>query len=76
MVQNEVLLYTQLPEGKDVPGTHLKKETKEFDVDAVSLDGGFVLAAKAISLDPYLRGRMRKPGEFSSHTATTNRAVL
>ncbi|GAA5943890.1 MDR family NADP-dependent oxidoreductase [Sporobolomyces koalae] len=61
MVQNNTLLYAQLPESDVVPGTHLKKETKEFDVDSVSLDGGFVLKAHAISLDPYLRGRMRKP---------------
>ncbi|GAA5872658.1 hypothetical protein JCM16303_004594 [Sporobolomyces ruberrimus] len=61
MVQNEVLIYAQLPDGKVVPGTTLKKETSEFDVDSVELNGGFVLKAKAISLDPYLKGRMRKP---------------
>ncbi|GAA5896798.1 MDR family NADP-dependent oxidoreductase [Sporobolomyces salmoneus] len=61
MVQNEVLVYTATPEGKVVPKTHLKKETSEFDVDSVSLNGGFVLKTKALSLDPYLKGRMRKP---------------
>ncbi|GAA5943894.1 MDR family NADP-dependent oxidoreductase [Sporobolomyces koalae] len=65
MVQNNTLLYTQMPKSDVVPGTHLKKETKEFDVDSVSLDGGFVLKAHAISLDPYLRGRMREAEEKS-----------
>lgn len=61
MVQNEVLIYAELPHGEVVPGKHLKKETSEFDVDSVELNGGFVLKVHAISLDPYLKGRMRAP---------------
>lgn len=60
MVSNNTLLYAQLPEGEVVPGTHLKKTTPELDIDSVSLDGGFLLKSRALSLDPYLRGRMRK----------------
>lgn len=60
MVSNNTLLYAQLPEGEVVPGTHLKKTTPELDIDSVSLEGGFLLKSRALSLDPYLRGRMRK----------------
>jgi len=69
MVQNNTLLYAQLPEGEVVPGTHLKKTTPELDIDSVSLDGGFLLKSRALSLDPYLRGRMRKEEKKSYNQA-------
>lgn len=60
MVKNEVLIYAEIPEGEVVPGQHLKKETQEIDIDSVKLNGGFLVDVKALSLDPYLKGRMRK----------------
>ncbi|GAA5842465.1 hypothetical protein JCM9279_005392 [Rhodotorula babjevae] len=59
MVVNASLVFNEVPHGAPVPGQHLKRVEEELDLDNVPLDGGVLISLKGISLDPYLRGRMR-----------------
>ncbi|KAM0793142.1 hypothetical protein ACM66B_000618 [Microbotryomycetes sp. NB124-2] len=61
MVQNNSLHFAQVPDGEPKPGVDLKLVTSEFDVEGAKLDGGLLIKTLAISLDPYMRGRMRDP---------------
>lgn len=39
--------------------------SEQFDVDAVQLNGGVAVKILVLSIDPYLRGRMREPEKGS-----------
>jgi hypothetical protein len=48
--------------GYPEPGKTTITDTSEnIDLDNVPLNGGFLLKILALSIDPYLRGRMRDP---------------
>ncbi|GAA6006453.1 hypothetical protein JCM10207_004939 [Rhodosporidiobolus poonsookiae] len=65
MVPNPTVIFNSIPKGYPKPGETLKKVDKEIDLDA-SLDAGSVLVKLVcLSLDPYLRGRMREEGTES-----------
>ena len=54
--------YSGLPEqGK----TTVYDESQTIDLDAVPLDGGCLVKALVLSVDPYMRIRMRDPSEKS-----------
>lgn len=61
MAINQELRYIAVPSGAPVPGEHLKRVEEELDVDSVELHGGVLVKNLALSLDPYMRGRMRDP---------------
>ncbi|KAL8286337.1 hypothetical protein RQP46_004825 [Phenoliferia psychrophenolica] len=61
MVANKQVIYNEAPVGVPVPGKTLKLSTQELDVENCKLDGGVVAKTLALSLDPYMRGRMRDP---------------
>ncbi|BGP04945.1 NADP-dependent oxidoreductase RED1 [Rhodotorula toruloides] len=61
MVQNASLVYARPPTGAPVPGETLIRRVDEIDIDNVPLEGGILVQNKALSLDPYMRGRMRDP---------------
>lgn len=61
IVRNGSVIYAAHPEGHIEPDVHLKYIEGDIDLDNVSLDGGVLLKAIAISSDPYLRYRMRNP---------------
>ncbi|GAA6052647.1 hypothetical protein JCM3770_003910 [Rhodotorula araucariae] len=65
MVQIEQVVFNSIPKGKPVPGETLKKVTSELDLDAPLQDGEILLKTLTLSLDPYLRGRMRAEGTDS-----------
>jgi NADPH-dependent curcumin reductase CurA len=67
MVQNNVVIYKQTPVNFPEPGVHLANETREFDLDQAPPHGGVVIRSLYISLDPYMRGRMRDP-KFQSYS--------
>jgi hypothetical protein len=47
-------------------GVHFKyDESQTIDLDAAPIDGGFLVKTLALSLDPYMRGRMRDADEKS-----------
>ncbi|KWU46733.1 alcohol dehydrogenase [Rhodotorula sp. JG-1b] len=66
MVANEVLVYKEVPKGKPIPGQTTKKEQQEIDLDAPLEKGSILVRTIALSLDPYMRGRMR-PAEIKSY---------
>lgn len=62
MVDNKTVIFKKVPEGLPVPGEHIVVETRAFDLDAVP-SGGLVVEVLSLSLDPYLRYRMRRPDD-------------
>ncbi|GAA5890292.1 hypothetical protein JCM8208_002769 [Rhodotorula glutinis] len=65
MVVNASLVFLEVPHGAPVPGKTLKRVEEELDVATVDLQGGVLLKNKALSLDPYQKGRMRAPSKAS-----------
>merc|ERR1711939_509321 len=62
MVSNAALVYKKPPTGAPVPGETLQRVVDDnFDPDTVPLNGGILVKTKALSLDPYMRGRLRAP---------------
>jgi NADPH-dependent curcumin reductase CurA len=48
--------------GFPVPGkTTVTDASGTIDVDTVALDGGFLVKTLVLSIDPYMRHRMREP---------------
>lgn len=54
-VADDIQLEYPIP-GKDI----IYDESETIDLEHVPLDGGFLIKTLALSLDPYMRGRMRK----------------
>ncbi|GAA6036882.1 hypothetical protein JCM8097_006331 [Rhodosporidiobolus ruineniae] len=62
MPSNASLVYAEPPVDVPQPGKHLKRVVDEqFDPETVPLNGGILIQSKALSIDPYMRGRMRDP---------------
>lgn len=50
--------------GYPEPGkTTVYDDSGTIDIDTIELNGGFLVKVVALSIDPYLRGRMRNPEE-------------
>ncbi|KAI0749872.1 NAD(P)-binding protein [Daedaleopsis nitida] len=61
-VKNGRLLFNEIPDGYPEPGkTTVYDESQTIDIDGTPLDGGFLLKTLVLSIDPYMRGRMRDP---------------
>jgi len=59
-IQNAALLYVEVPTGYPEVGKHIKYVTdRTIDLDTVDLQGGVVTKNLVVSIDPYMRGRMR-----------------
>ncbi|KAJ7470112.1 hypothetical protein B0H11DRAFT_2041456 [Mycena galericulata] len=59
-VQNSRVLFNSIPEGYPVPGeTTVYDTTQTIDLETVPLNGGFLVKTLVLSIDPYMRGRMR-----------------
>lgn len=66
MTRNLSLVFSAIPEGKPVPGKHIKVEDRPLDLDNTQApDGGLLVKTHYVSLDPYQRGRMRNVNEKS-----------
>lgn len=59
VVDNKTVIFKKIPTGLPVPGEHLTVENRPIDLDAVPV-GGMIVEVLSISLDPYLRFRMRE----------------
>ncbi|EGN98193.1 hypothetical protein SERLA73DRAFT_138524, partial [Serpula lacrymans var. lacrymans S7.3] len=58
--KNARLLFNEVPDGYPIPGqTTVYDVSEKIDLDNVPLNGGFLLKTLVLSIDPYLRGRMR-----------------
>ncbi|KAG6914332.1 hypothetical protein DXG01_000970 [Tephrocybe rancida] len=61
-IRNARVLFSAVPQGFPEPGkTTVYDITQTFDIDAAPLDGGFLVKILVLSIDPYMRGRMRDP---------------
>ncbi|VDB92596.1 unnamed protein product [Peniophora sp. CBMAI 1063] len=59
-VPNSRLVFRELPSGLPDPSSVFELDaTPTIDVNAVELDGGFLVRILSLSLDPYMRNRMR-----------------
>ncbi|RDX54995.1 NAD(P)-binding protein [Lentinus brumalis] len=65
-VLNGRLLFNEVPEGFPVPGkTTIYDASQTIDLDNADLQGGFLVKVLVLSIDPYMRGRMRHPEKKS-----------
>lgn len=66
-VPNPRLVFNRIPNGLPIPGTIVYDEIPRISPDTVDLCGGILLKTLALSLDPYMRNRMRPrdvPGDM------------
>lgn len=65
-VQNAKVVFAEVPKDFPIPGQHIVYDDKDtVDLDSVPLDGGVLVKVLYLSVDPYLRGRMRPPNTES-----------
>ena len=63
-VRNGRVLFNSIPApgSYPVPGkTVVYDDSQTIDLDNVPLNGGFLVKTLTLSIDPYMRGRMREP---------------
>lgn len=61
-VKNGRLIFKEIPTGYPEPGkTTIYDESETIDLDSVPLKGGVLVKTLVVSIDPYLRGKMRDP---------------
>jgi len=71
-VTNGRVLFNEVPTGFPEPGkTTVYDTTQKLDLESVPLNGGFIIKTLALSIDPYLRGKMRDPSKKSYAPAFT-----
>ena len=65
-VQNAAVIFAEIPTGYPEPGRHLKYvQDRTIDLENVDLQGGILTKNLVISIDPYMRGRMRSADKKS-----------
>ncbi|KDR83259.1 hypothetical protein GALMADRAFT_239127 [Galerina marginata CBS 339.88] len=68
-VINGRVIFNEIPQGYPEPGKTVVYDASEtIDIDAAPLNGGFILKILDLSIDPYMRGRMRDPSKKSYST--------
>ncbi|CAF1092897.1 unnamed protein product [Adineta steineri] len=59
-IRNSAVIFAEVPTGYPEVGKHLKYvDDRTIDLDTVEAKGGIVTKNLVISIDPYMRGRMR-----------------
>jgi NADPH-dependent curcumin reductase CurA len=59
-VRNAAVIFAEVPSGYPEAGKHIKYvENRTIDLDTVDTQGGVVTKNLVVSIDPYMRGRMR-----------------
>lgn len=61
MVTNTKIIFAKIPEAFPVAGEHMVVEKSEIDLDADIPQGAVLVRTLCLSVDPYMRGRMRDP---------------
>ncbi|OSD00543.1 NAD-P-binding protein [Trametes coccinea BRFM310] len=65
-VKNGRYLFNEVPTGFPEPGkTTVYDDSETIDPDTVPLNGGFLVKVLVLSVDPYLRGKMRDASQKS-----------
>jgi NADPH-dependent curcumin reductase CurA len=67
MVPNKSLIFSAVPTHAPIPGEHITLEDRPFDPSQAPPPRGLTAKTLWISLDPYMRGRMR-PATSSSYS--------
>ncbi|KAJ6477285.1 alcohol dehydrogenase [Mycena vulgaris] len=68
-ITNGRVLFAAIPKDFPIPGeTTVYDASQKIDLDTVPLNGGFLIKTLVLSVDPYMRGRMRNP-EKKSYSA-------
>ncbi|KAJ8474584.1 hypothetical protein ONZ45_g15904 [Pleurotus djamor] len=63
LVRNARHLFNEIPTGFPIPGrTTVYDDSQTIDLDNVPLNGGILVKTLVLSMDPYLRGKMRPAG--------------
>ncbi|KAJ6587561.1 hypothetical protein DFH09DRAFT_1141355 [Mycena vulgaris] len=61
-ITNSRVVFAAIPKDYPIPGeTTVYDTTQTIDLDGAPLNGGFLIKTLVLSIDPYMRGRMRKP---------------
>ncbi|KAG6824301.1 hypothetical protein H0H92_007289 [Tricholoma furcatifolium] len=69
-VRNSRVIFNSIPEGFPEPGkTTVYEDKKTIDLEHVALHGGFIVKTLVLSIDPYMRGRMR-PADIQSYVVS------
>ncbi|EKM53341.1 uncharacterized protein PHACADRAFT_259646 [Phanerochaete carnosa HHB-10118-sp] len=64
-VKNGRILFNDIPSGYPEPGkTTIYDESETIDLDSAPLNGGFLVKTLVLSIDPYLRDKMRDPKDY------------
>jgi NADPH-dependent curcumin reductase CurA len=59
-IQNAAVIFAEIPTGYPEVGKHIKYvKDRTIDLDTVDIEGTIVIKNLVISIDPYMRGRMR-----------------
>ncbi|KAF9016221.1 NAD(P)-binding protein [Hymenopellis radicata] len=59
-VQNSAVIFNEIPTGFPIPGQTMVYDTSHIiDLENVPLNGGILVKTLVVSVDPYLRGKMR-----------------
>ncbi|KAJ7070220.1 alcohol dehydrogenase [Mycena belliarum] len=65
-ITNARVLFASVPKDFPVPGeTTVHDTAQQIDLASVALHGGFLVKTLVLSIDPYMRGKMRAPGTTS-----------
>lgn len=59
MISNTEIIFTKIPTTFPVVGEHMVVEKSEIDLDAEIPQGALLTKTLVLSVDPYMRGRMR-----------------
>jgi NADPH-dependent curcumin reductase CurA len=76
MVPNKSLIFSAVPTHAPIPGEHITLEDRPFDPSQAPPPRGLTAKTLWISLDPYMRGRMRPASSSSYSPAYTLGAPL
>ncbi|KAL0576962.1 hypothetical protein V5O48_005033 [Marasmius crinis-equi] len=69
-VRNARVIFNEIPTGYPEPGkTTVYDDSKTIDIDTVSLNGNVLVKALVLSIDPYMRSKLRDPKEPSYQEA-------
>ncbi|KAH7912767.1 alcohol dehydrogenase [Hygrophoropsis aurantiaca] len=69
-ITNGQHIFNEIPSGYPIPGkTTIYDATETIELDSTPLNGGVLLKILVLSVDPYIRGRMRDPSKASYNTA-------
>ncbi|KAK0185514.1 hypothetical protein F5146DRAFT_1070476 [Armillaria mellea] len=75
MILNPRLTFSSIPKGHPNTETFTYLEDEYIDIEMVNLEGGILVEILALSLDPYMRNRMRpveEPGDMPAFVLNDN----